>query len=90
MELIISTSFNKTVQMQFNSTLGKYVGFTEIGVKCARLSNNNNQILSHLSNMVHKCKHYGEIGYPAIVNKLGKWQKPCVLGFLFNSNCLQI
>uniref|UniRef100_A0A673HI59 H-2 class II histocompatibility antigen, A-K beta chain-like n=1 Tax=Sinocyclocheilus rhinocerous TaxID=307959 RepID=A0A673HI59_9TELE len=53
-ELIISTSFNKAVQMQFNSTLGKYVGFTEIGMKCARLSNNK-QILSHLSNMVHKC-----------------------------------
>uniref|UniRef100_A0A673HK60 H-2 class II histocompatibility antigen, A-K beta chain-like n=1 Tax=Sinocyclocheilus rhinocerous TaxID=307959 RepID=A0A673HK60_9TELE len=85
-ELIISTSFNKAVQMQFNSTLGKYVGFTEIGMKCARLSNNK-QILSHLSNMVHKCKHYGEIGYPAIVNKLGKWQKPLVLGSLFNSNC---
>uniref|UniRef100_A0A673HIX7 H-2 class II histocompatibility antigen, A-K beta chain-like n=1 Tax=Sinocyclocheilus rhinocerous TaxID=307959 RepID=A0A673HIX7_9TELE len=80
-ELIISTSFNKAVQMQFNSTLGKYVGFTEIGMKCARLSNNK-QILSHLSNMVHKCKHYGEIGYPAIVNKLGKWQKPLVLGSL--------
>uniref|UniRef100_A0A673HJT2 H-2 class II histocompatibility antigen, A-K beta chain-like n=1 Tax=Sinocyclocheilus rhinocerous TaxID=307959 RepID=A0A673HJT2_9TELE len=87
-ELIISTSFNKAVQMQFNSTLGKYVGFTEIGMKCARLSNNK-QILSHLSNMVHKCKHYGEIGYPAIVNKLGKWQKPLVLGSLFNSNLKQ-
>uniref|UniRef100_A0A673HK49 H-2 class II histocompatibility antigen, A-K beta chain-like n=1 Tax=Sinocyclocheilus rhinocerous TaxID=307959 RepID=A0A673HK49_9TELE len=66
-ELIISTSFNKAVQMQFNSTLGKYVGFTEIGMKCARLSNNK-QILSHLSNMVHK----------SIVNKLGKWQKPLI------------
>ncbi|XP_026095614.1 HLA class II histocompatibility antigen, DP beta 1 chain-like [Carassius auratus] len=69
-ELIISTSFNKAVQMQFNSTLGKYIGFTEIGMKLAHLSSNNNKILSHLNNLLHKCKHYGEIGYPAIVNKL--------------------
>ncbi|XP_056102440.1 rano class II histocompatibility antigen, A beta chain-like [Rhinichthys klamathensis goyatoka] len=68
-ELIYSISFNKAVQIQFNSTFGKFLGFTEIGVKHAHLSNNDPQILSDISNLVNVCKHYGEIGYPAIVDK---------------------
>ncbi|XP_067269412.1 H-2 class II histocompatibility antigen, E-D beta chain-like [Pseudorasbora parva] len=68
-ELICSMSFNKAVQIQFNSTLGKYQGFTEIGVEYAHLWNNNPKTLSDISNLVNVCKHYGEIGYPAIVDK---------------------
>ncbi|XP_052459829.1 H-2 class II histocompatibility antigen, E-S beta chain [Carassius gibelio] len=39
MVFLVSYSFNKAVYLQFNSSVGKYIGYTELGVKYAENAN---------------------------------------------------
>ncbi|XP_076859325.1 H-2 class II histocompatibility antigen, I-E beta chain-like [Brachyhypopomus gauderio] len=69
-EFIDSYYFNKILYTQFNSTVGKYVGFTEYGVKNAAFWNNNPQILqSERAELERYCKTGAEIDFNNILSK---------------------
>ncbi|XP_016360708.1 H-2 class II histocompatibility antigen, A beta chain-like [Sinocyclocheilus anshuiensis] len=68
--------FNKDVYIQFNSTVGEYVGYTAHGVYNAELWNKDpNQLQQERADVDRYCKHNAEIYYSAILNKAGKWHK---------------
>ncbi|XP_073700919.1 H-2 class II histocompatibility antigen, I-E beta chain-like [Garra rufa] len=65
-----SYSFNKDVYVQYNSTLGKYVGFTEHGVKTAERWNNDEAIMRDAKAAVDTlCKHNAQIDDSTITYK---------------------
>ncbi|XP_016303638.1 H-2 class II histocompatibility antigen, I-E beta chain-like [Sinocyclocheilus anshuiensis] len=62
--------FNKDVYIQFNSTVGEYVGYTAHGVYNAELWNKDpNQLQQERADVDRYCKHNAEIYYSAILNK---------------------
>nr|AAI29506.1 Zgc:158870 protein [Danio rerio] len=62
--------FNKDVVVQFNSTVGHYVGYTELGVHNAELWNNNSNLLQQeRANLERYCKHNAEIRQTAFADK---------------------
>ncbi|KAK2915749.1 hypothetical protein Q8A67_000123 [Cirrhinus molitorella] len=68
-----SHSFNKDVFLQFNSTLGKYVGFTEFGVKQAENWNNDQAIIQQQKAEVDRlCKHNAQIDDSSVTYKTVK------------------
>ncbi|XP_026852052.2 HLA class II histocompatibility antigen, DQ beta 1 chain-like [Electrophorus electricus] len=69
-EFIDSYYFNKVRDIQFNSTVGKYVGFTEYGVKCAEKWNNDPQILQpERTELERVCKPNAQLDIDAILSK---------------------
>nr|XP_021334248.1 DLA class II histocompatibility antigen, DR-1 beta chain-like [Danio rerio] len=61
MVLIDNYYFNKHLITQFNSTLGKFVGFTEFGVRNAERLNNNSVILQkEMKSVDLECRFYVE------------------------------
>lgn len=68
--------FNKDVFIQFNSTVGEFVGYTELGVHNAQQYNNNPGILQQERAEVERyCKHNAENRQTAIADKTGKQHK---------------
>ncbi|XP_043102145.1 H-2 class II histocompatibility antigen, E-S beta chain-like [Puntigrus tetrazona] len=62
--------FNKDIVVQFNSTVGEYVGYTELGVKSARAWNSDGNILQQERAEVERfCKHNAQIRQSAITDK---------------------
>lgn len=76
MVMIDNYAFNKDVDIQFNSTVGYYVGYTEHGVYNAQLWNNDTNFLQQERAEVERvCKHNAEIRQSAITDKTGKKHK---------------
>ncbi len=72
MVLLIDYSFNKYLYVQYNSTVGKFVGFTEFGVKAAENWNKNPAYLQQLKAEVDTfCRHNAELYKTAIHDKAG-------------------
>ncbi|XP_077080475.1 H-2 class II histocompatibility antigen, E-S beta chain isoform X1 [Siphateles boraxobius] len=62
MVYLLSYSFNKAVELQYNSTVGKFVGFTEFGVKRAERLNKDQARLQQLKAQVDTfCRHNAQI-----------------------------
>ncbi|XP_048013510.1 H-2 class II histocompatibility antigen, E-S beta chain-like [Megalobrama amblycephala] len=61
--------FNKDVYVQFNSTVGKYVGYTEHGVKNAEAWNNPSQLQQERAEVERYCKHNAEIIQSGVIDK---------------------
>ncbi|RXN12477.1 H-2 class II histocompatibility I-E beta chain-like protein [Labeo rohita] len=65
-----SQSFNKDVFVQYNSTVGKYVGFTEQGVKWAEYWNKDEALMQGNKAAVDTfCRHNAQIYDPSIIDK---------------------
>ncbi|XP_051747993.1 H-2 class II histocompatibility antigen, E-S beta chain [Ctenopharyngodon idella] len=70
---ISSYVFNKAVVSEFNSTLGKFVGYTEYGMRNAEYWNNNTNILQGMkADLDNFCKHNAEIYNSYIRDKTEK------------------
>lgn len=76
MVLIDNYIFNKDVYIQFNSTVGEYVGYTEHGVYNAQNWNNNpGQLQGERAEVERVCKYNAEIDQSTITGKSGKQHK---------------
>ncbi|KAK7135510.1 hypothetical protein R3I94_014243 [Phoxinus phoxinus] len=63
-------SFNKVVDAQYNSTLGKFVGFTEPGERNAERWNKNQAFMQGLKADVDTvCRHYAKIADSSVLDK---------------------
>ncbi|KAF4109765.1 H-2 class II histocompatibility antigen, E-S beta chain-like [Onychostoma macrolepis] len=70
MVYLVSYSFNKAVDLQYNSTVGKFVGSTEQGVKMAENFNNNPAYLQQRKAQVDGyCKHNAQVLDSAVRDK---------------------
>ncbi|XP_060787129.1 H-2 class II histocompatibility antigen, I-E beta chain-like [Neoarius graeffei] len=70
MEYIESSIFNKIKYMEYNSTLGKYVGYTAHGIYNAERANNDTARLQALKTNVDSfCKPNAQIYYSNILSK---------------------
>uniref|UniRef100_A0A8C1XEV9 Ig-like domain-containing protein n=1 Tax=Cyprinus carpio TaxID=7962 RepID=A0A8C1XEV9_CYPCA len=73
MVFLLSYSFNKVVDLQFNSSVGKYVGFTEQGVKQAENANKDQARLQQEKAQVDTfCRHNAQIADSAVRDKTVK------------------
>ncbi|XP_056310580.1 H-2 class II histocompatibility antigen, E-S beta chain [Danio aesculapii] len=73
MVFILSLNFNKLMTVQFNSTVGKFVGYTEQGVKTAEYFNKDQAYLQQMRAEVDRfCRHNAEIYGLAICDKAVK------------------
>ncbi|XP_030627894.1 H-2 class II histocompatibility antigen, E-S beta chain-like [Chanos chanos] len=69
-EFVLSLVFNKFIYLQFNSTVGKFVGFNKFGQFNADLKNNNSAELQQWKGEVDRyCRHNDEIFFSAILEK---------------------
>ncbi|XP_078020670.1 H-2 class II histocompatibility antigen, I-E beta chain-like [Epinephelus lanceolatus] len=69
-EFIDSYYYNKLEYARFSSSLGKYVGYNEIGVKQAEAWNNDPSILAQLRGEKERyCVHNIGIDYQAVLTK---------------------
>nr|XP_009302413.1 rano class II histocompatibility antigen, A beta chain-like [Danio rerio] len=64
--------FNKHLVTQFNSTLGKFVGFTEYGIKNAEIWNNSSLLQKEISNVDSECRFYIKTRDKAVRDKAVK------------------
>ncbi|TTQ23530.1 DLA class II histocompatibility antigen, DR-1 beta chain [Bagarius yarrelli] len=70
MVVVDSLIFNKVEYIWFNSTVGKFQGYTRHGIYNAELVNNDTAILQQEQAEVENfCKHNAQIYYPAIIDK---------------------
>ncbi|XP_029591958.1 H-2 class II histocompatibility antigen, E-S beta chain-like isoform X1 [Salmo trutta] len=67
-EYIDSFYFNQAEHVRFNSTVGKYVGYTEYGVKSADAWNKD-YLVQELGALESYCKYNAAIYYGAILDK---------------------
>jgi len=76
MVYIDSYYFNKYLLTQFNSTLGKYVGFSEYGMRNAEYWNNDTSSLQgEIGDVDRFCKHNAQFYDSTVREKAGKWHK---------------
>uniref|UniRef100_A0A4W5JVQ7 Major histocompatibility complex class II DGB gene n=1 Tax=Hucho hucho TaxID=62062 RepID=A0A4W5JVQ7_9TELE len=68
-EYIDSYVFNKVEDIRFNSTVGKYVGYTEHGVKNADAWNKGPELVQELGNLERVCKSNAALHYSAVLDK---------------------
>ncbi|XP_039527994.1 H-2 class II histocompatibility antigen, E-S beta chain-like [Pimephales promelas] len=62
--------FNKDVFIQFNSTVGEYVGYTELGVKNARAWNSDSgRLQGERAEVERFCKHNADVDQKTITDK---------------------
>jgi len=87
MVLLQSYSFNKVVCVQFNSTVGKFVGFTEQGVKYAANFNKDQNFLQQLKAQVDTfCRHNAQNYDSAVRDKAGECYNTPVSSLLHNKD----
>ncbi|XP_036417891.1 H-2 class II histocompatibility antigen, E-S beta chain-like isoform X2 [Colossoma macropomum] len=72
LELIDTYYFNKIPDVQFNSTVGKYVGFTEVGEKQAEVWNSGPELQQMKAALERYCKPNRQIHSSAILEKAVK------------------
>ncbi|XP_066500810.1 H-2 class II histocompatibility antigen, E-S beta chain-like [Hoplias malabaricus] len=68
-ELIVTWHFNKVAYLRFNSTSGKFVGFTEYGLNYAYNSNNSSLVQLYKGEMERYCKPSLSIDFSKILEK---------------------
>nr|CAA49725.1 MHC class II [Salmo salar] len=69
-EFIDSYVFNKAEYIRFNSTVGKFVGYTELGVKNAEAWNSDAAVLAvERGELERYCKHNADLHYSTILDK---------------------
>ncbi len=79
--------FNKDVYVQFNSTVGEYVGYTAHGVYNAQLFNNNPNLLQQVRAQVETyCKPNAKILQSAIADKTGQWHTILISPVIHNTH----
>lgn len=72
-ELIDSYVFNQAEYIRFNSTVGRFVGYTEHGLKNAEAWNSDAGILGQEQGELERfCKHNTANHYSAILDKTGE------------------
>ncbi|XP_058246343.1 DLA class II histocompatibility antigen, DR-1 beta chain-like [Hemibagrus wyckioides] len=69
MVYIDSYIFNKVRYKWFNSTVGKFQGYTAHGIYNAELANNDTAYMQGERADLDTCKHNAQINYPAITDK---------------------
>ncbi|XP_016344371.1 HLA class II histocompatibility antigen, DP beta 1 chain-like [Sinocyclocheilus anshuiensis] len=70
MVFLIDYYFNKYLYVQFNSNVGEFVGFTEVGVRTAENLNKDTALLQQLKAEVERvCKHNAVLYKTAIHDK---------------------
>ncbi|XP_043085067.1 H-2 class II histocompatibility antigen, E-S beta chain-like [Puntigrus tetrazona] len=72
MVYIDSFYFNKFLLIQFNSTLGKFVGFNEYGMNLAAQFNNSTFVNAEMASVNSECGFHIKIRYPQIHDKTVK------------------
>lgn len=73
MVFIDSHIFNQVVFLQYNSTVGKFGGYTELGIKNAkRLNNDSSAVQGEKSNLENFCKYNAKLYYPGVYDKSGE------------------
>lgn len=76
MVFILDVSFNKDVFIQFNSTVGVFVGYTEFGVRNAQRLNSDTALLEGLRGQVNAyCKPNTKTFQDSVLDKVGKCHK---------------
>jgi len=75
MVYIDSLYFNKYLFTQFNSTLKKFVGFSEYGIRNAEYWNNGSFLQREIADVDGFCKHNAQLWDSAVREKAGKWHK---------------
>nr|ACC93997.1 MHC class II antigen beta chain [Salvelinus fontinalis] len=68
-EFIDSYVFNKAEYIRFNSTVGKYVGYTELGLKNAETWNKGSVLAQELGELESYCKRNAAIYYSNALDK---------------------
>ncbi|XP_036419240.1 H-2 class II histocompatibility antigen, E-S beta chain-like [Colossoma macropomum] len=71
-EFIQSCYFNKDPYLRFNSTVGKFVGFTEFGVKNAERLNSGSYVQQMRGELERYCKHNLKNDYSYVLEKTVK------------------
>ncbi|EHI50009.1 class II histocompatibility antigen beta chain family protein, partial [Aeromonas salmonicida] len=71
-ELIDSYVFNQVENIRFNSTVGKFVGYTEVGLKNAEAWNKGSDLARELGELERFCKHNAANHYSAVLDKTGE------------------
>lgn len=65
--------FNRAVEIKYNSTLGKFMGFNEVGVNTSELWNQNANFLQQMKGQVDTyCKPNAQFLETVICDKAGK------------------
>uniref|UniRef100_A0A8C1DP72 Ig-like domain-containing protein n=1 Tax=Cyprinus carpio carpio TaxID=630221 RepID=A0A8C1DP72_CYPCA len=73
MEYLVSLSFNKVVHLQFNSSVGKFVGYTEQGVKYAENLNKDQALLQQLKAQADTaCRSNAQLADSSVRDKTGE------------------
>lgn len=89
MVYLLSYSFNKVVHEQYNSTVGKFVGYTEQGVKYAANFNKNQAYLDQLKAAVDRfCRHNAQILDSSVRDKSGECCRTLLSSVLLNNDLL--
>uniref|UniRef100_A0A8C2EMA2 MHC class II beta chain N-terminal domain-containing protein n=1 Tax=Cyprinus carpio TaxID=7962 RepID=A0A8C2EMA2_CYPCA len=84
-----SYSFNQVVDLQFNSSVGKFVGYTEQGVKFAENFNKDPAILQQLKARPDTfCRHNAQIWDSAVRDKSGECYRTLLSAVLFSNDLL--
>lgn len=77
--------YNKLMFLQYNSSLGKFVGYTELGVKNAERLNKDTALLQGLkANLESTCKPNAKLNYENIFGQTGKWDHLLTEHFIVN------
>lgn len=72
-EFIVSWYCNKLETIRFDSSVGKFVGYTELGVKNAeRLNKDQGQLASWRAQKEVYCTHNIDIDYSSVLSKSGE------------------
>ncbi len=74
MEFIRSYYYNKLEFLRFSSSLGKYVGYTELGVKNAERFNSDASLLDTMRAQKEAyCKPNVDVDYQSVLTKSGEF-----------------
>uniref|UniRef100_A0A4W5PIY9 MHC class II beta chain N-terminal domain-containing protein n=1 Tax=Hucho hucho TaxID=62062 RepID=A0A4W5PIY9_9TELE len=71
-EFIHSYVFNQAEYIRFNSTVGKFVGYTEHGVKNADAWNRGPELGPELGELERYCKSNAALAYSAVLDNTGE------------------
>ncbi|XP_036417889.1 H-2 class II histocompatibility antigen, I-E beta chain-like isoform X2 [Colossoma macropomum] len=72
LEFIDTIYFNKDPYIRFNSTVGEFVGFTELGVKNAERWNKGPEVVQERAEVDRYCRHNLPLYYSHILDKAVK------------------
>lgn len=82
-------SFNKVVDVQFNSSVGKFVGYTEEGVKFAENFNKDPAIMQQKKAEVDRfCRPNAQNHDSAVRDKAGECYRTLLSAVLFSNDLL--